>query len=79
MEGRSEEALVGFQGQDLVAQADPRSGQQPGDELVIEDEGDRIVVYDLETFILERAAEAAEGYRAGGMKTIEEVAVARCG
>jgi AbrB family looped-hinge helix DNA binding protein len=39
---------------------------KPGDELVIEEEGDRITIYDLETFILRRAAEAAGEYRAGG-------------
>lgn len=41
---------------------------KPGDELVVEQEGDRIAVYDFETFVLKRAAEAEEEFRAG--KTI---------
>jgi len=63
----------------LPKQTREELGIKPGDELVIAEEGDRITVYDPETFILKRAAEAAEEYRAGGMKTIEEVAAARCG
>ena len=60
----------------IVLPQDVRDGLdlKPGDELVVEWEGERVTVETLEAFILRRGREGEAEFRAGSMKTIEEVA-----
>lgn len=60
----------------IVLPQDLRDGLdlKPGDELVIEWEGDLATVETLEAFILRRGREGERAFRAGGLKTIEELA-----